>query len=588
MNITLKGLCIENFKSYVEEQWIDLASLNVLLGANSSGKSTALQTLLALKQTMECNSPDIDLLLSGKYVSLGDFQDVVNDSSRDSFKFGVSLDYQSEVHESNANTKICWNFAQDKSDAFNNAELESIQIQNDIINIIFRRTKERRYRVIINSNPTDLYVRISNLRFMGFELEYDSEFNLLFQSLLNDLLNAFLEDSKFKQIARNKMISLSGIDDFYYMLFDKVGFSLKTEGEENLIAQRVVNLIRDYAKFQFWDYIDSNVIPNEIREGIIEKLLTNKNEQHLQKISDLLDLYAKQLSNYKQNVNSSENRKTEFSKFDYYKYIYRVDAGKECDENDINKVFTYLKLYEDMIKEIFSNIFYVGPIREKPLGLYNIGFEAIPKYVGPTGAYFASVLLRENKPEQYILPDGSNESITLWDALNEWSVHLSIANEIQVTQNNSFGFSVSIENLQQKKADIMNVGIGTSQVLPVLVAGLVSEKGETLIFEQPELHLHPYSQSRLADFFVMLAKNGRRIIVETHSESMLLRLRYHLLKEHLLEEQISVNFFKNTRGTKVKSARMNSYGGIEYPEDFKDETQELISCLLAAAAQKGK
>ena len=55
---------------------------------------------------------------------------------------------------------------------------------------------------------------------------------------------------------------------------------------------------------------------------------------------------------------------------------------------------------------------------------------------------------------------------------------------------NSFGFSVSIENIEQIKSDIMNVGIGTSQVLPVLISVLLSEPEELLIFEQPELHLH--------------------------------------------------------------------------------------------------
>ena len=75
----LNGLLVENFKSYESMTRIPLSNLSVLLGANSSGKSTAMQTLLTLKQTAECNSPEIDLLLSGKYVTLGDFEDVIND-----------------------------------------------------------------------------------------------------------------------------------------------------------------------------------------------------------------------------------------------------------------------------------------------------------------------------------------------------------------------------------------------------------------------------------------------------------------------------------------------------------------------------
>ena len=58
MAIVLKGIEIENFKSYFDKQKIHFSDLTVLLGANSSGKSTSLQALLTMKQTIECNSPD--------------------------------------------------------------------------------------------------------------------------------------------------------------------------------------------------------------------------------------------------------------------------------------------------------------------------------------------------------------------------------------------------------------------------------------------------------------------------------------------------------------------------------------------------
>ena len=61
MGIKLKGIEIENFKSYIERQYIHFSDLSVLLGANSSGKSTALQAILVMKQTLECNSPDEEL-----------------------------------------------------------------------------------------------------------------------------------------------------------------------------------------------------------------------------------------------------------------------------------------------------------------------------------------------------------------------------------------------------------------------------------------------------------------------------------------------------------------------------------------------
>ncbi len=115
MGIVLKGIELENFKSYANKQYIQFSDLSVLLGANSSGKSTALQALLMLKQTMECNSPDEELLLSGKYVALGDYDDVISDSVTGSFSLAVTLK-QTEKSENmldEDNFKICWNFKRD-------------------------------------------------------------------------------------------------------------------------------------------------------------------------------------------------------------------------------------------------------------------------------------------------------------------------------------------------------------------------------------------------------------------------------------------------------------------------------------------
>lgn len=117
MGIGLNGIIVENFKSYSEMQEIEISDLSIFMGANSSGKSTALQTLLAIKQTMECNSPEIDLLLSGKYVTLGDFDDVVNDVSKNRLRMGISITggKQREDYGEKDQNVIIWTFSKDRS-----------------------------------------------------------------------------------------------------------------------------------------------------------------------------------------------------------------------------------------------------------------------------------------------------------------------------------------------------------------------------------------------------------------------------------------------------------------------------------------
>ena len=70
-----------------------------------------------------------------------------------------------------------------------------------------------------------------------------------------------------------------------------------------------------------------------------------------------------------------------------------------------------------------------------------------------------------------------------------------------------------------------DVGIGISQVLPVLVSAYASNN-ELLAIEQPEIHLHPALQAELGDVFLQsaLAGGGNTFLVETHSEHLLLRI----------------------------------------------------------------
>jgi predicted ATPase len=78
-------------------------------------------------------------------------------------------------------------------------------------------------------------------------------------------------------------------------------------------------------------------------------------------------------------------------------------------------------------------------------------------------------------------------------------------------------------------ANFADVGFGIGQALPVLVEGLRTDEGDTFVVQEPEIHLHPDAQLGMADFLVSLARNGRHVIAETHSEHLLLRIRRSML-----------------------------------------------------------
>jgi hypothetical protein len=75
-----------------------------------------------------------------------------------------------------------------------------------------------------------------------------------------------------------------------------------------------------------------------------------------------------------------------------------------------------------------------------------------------------------------------------------------------------------------RAATLADVGYGVSQVLPLLLQDAQSADSNLLVY-QPEVHLHPLAQSRLADVFVASVKRGNRAYIETHSEHLVLRLQ---------------------------------------------------------------
>jgi len=102
-------------------------------------------------------------------------------------------------------------------------------------------------------------------------------------------------------------------------------------------------------------------------------------------------------------------------------------------------------------------------------------------------------------------------------------------------------------------SSINDVGFGISQFLPIIVADIQLGKGSTLIIAQPEIHLHPDIQSKMADYFIEnIKKNNKRYIIETHSEYLLNRVRYNVVKKKISSENLKVLFLSNS-GKNVKS-----------------------------------
>jgi predicted ATPase len=79
----LENISLENFKGFKNLQDLNVKPITILCGTNSCGKSSILQSILLLKQTLESQNPNQILLLNGRFVNLGSFENIIFDKNWD-------------------------------------------------------------------------------------------------------------------------------------------------------------------------------------------------------------------------------------------------------------------------------------------------------------------------------------------------------------------------------------------------------------------------------------------------------------------------------------------------------------------------
>lgn len=168
-----------------------------------------------------------------------------------------------------------------------------------------------------------------------------------------------------------------------------------------------------------------------------------------------------------------------------------------------------------------------------------------------------------------------------FETLNAQLAALELTPKIRAVKMDDTKFEVHVapKKAQAVGADtpwinIADVGAGVSQVLPVLVAMLAARPGQLVYIEEPELHLHPRAQWRLATIMAETAKRGVRLVIETHSSVLLRGVQTLVAKGELDPELVALHWFTldpNTGATTVSSAEMDENGAYgDWPEDFDD------------------
>lgn len=127
-----------------------------------------------------------------------------------------------------------------------------------------------------------------------------------------------------------------------------------------------------------------------------------------------------------------------------------------------------------------------------------------------------------------------------------------------------------------------NVGFGLTYALPIVVACLTAEPGSLVLLENPEAHLHPRGQSRIAGLLAAAAAQGAQLIVETHSDHVLNGVRLAVKRGVLAPDSAVLHYFRGgVTGSEVASPRIDRDGLLDqWPEGFFDELENTLDELL--------
>ncbi|GLW51969.1 hypothetical protein Stsp02_76290 [Streptomyces sp. NBRC 14336] len=144
----------------------------------------------------------------------------------------------------------------------------------------------------------------------------------------------------------------------------------------------------------------------------------------------------------------------------------------------------------------------------------------------------------------------------------------------------AFGGTAGINATRRRRPT--HVGFGLTYALPVVVACLTATSESLILLENPEAHLHPKGQSRVAALLSAAAATGAQLIVETHSDHVLNGVRIAVKHGVLRPENAVVHYFSgNGAGAEVVTPRIDKDGMLEqWPEGFFDEWENSLDQLL--------
>lgn len=283
---------------------------------------------------------------------------------------------------------------------------------------------------------------------------------------------------------------------------------------------------------------------------------------------------------------------------DYNYHPYITSAFNFVAEIDVLPIDHFNFEFQKTIDEcsLFNNNFqYLKAERIAPEHTYKANLFAVQKYgtLGIRGEH-TPLFIALNKLKLLKITSvqhANAKTNNLLDNLDAWLNEITPGTHIISTYLNELdivkvGYQFDDSNDVTPEFSPMNVGFGLTYVLPVITAILSADKGDLLIIENPESHLHPQGQAKLGELLAKAANDGVQIIVESHSDHLFNGIRVAIKNSYVEKDNVSVFYFERDENSKehittISQPVIESDGRISHkPRGFFDEYGRQLDALL--------
>ena len=210
-----------------------------------------------------------------------------------------------------------------------------------------------------------------------------------------------------------------------------------------------------------------------------------------------------------------------------------------------------------------------APVQSRPRRTY----DPVQQSRDPEGEYIPSYLARLYRQD-------SDEWHGLKASLEEFGRESGLFDDISVRSFGDTGgapFQILVRKWGKRRKgpwrNLIDVGYGVSQALPLLTELLRPDAPNMFLMQQPEVHLHPSAQAALGSLFCDAAAAGKQLIVETHSDFIIDRVRSDVRDKAtaLKPEEVSILYFERDElAVNIHSIRLDEMGDLEgVPEGYR-------------------